>query len=93
MSLLTPLLQLSFTTLNAGTISAGTEISSVVVWSFKITYILLAIMLIIFSFVVVRQVKVMNETVTTVLGPIFRIVSIVLFIISVCIALATIASL
>lgn len=93
MSLFTPLLQLSFSTFNTGSVSSDLPVDSLLVWAFRITFILLALMLVIFSFVMIRQIKVMNETVTTTLGPIFRIISIAFFCISVLIALVAITSL
>lgn len=93
MSLLTPMLQLSFSTFTTGPVSSELPVDSLLVWAFRITFILLSLMLVIFSFVVIRQIKVMNETVTTVLGPIFRIISIAFFCVSILIALAAVTSL
>lgn len=78
MSLLTPLLQLSFSAINDGSFST-IPVGSLMAITFRITYILLSFMLNIFAFVVIRQVKVMNDTVTTVLGPILHLISIIFF--------------
>ena len=41
----------------------------------KIAFILVAIMYVVYGVVIVRQVKIMNETVTTTLGPILQLVA------------------
>lgn len=64
------------------------DVNGVLLWSFKALFIALSVFFVIFSFVVIRQVKIMNDTVTTRLGPLLRVASIGLFILSVIIMLA-----
>jgi len=78
MTMLTPLLQFTFSTINPGQMTE-IPVNDLLAMAFRFTYIALSLMVIIFAFVVIRQVKVMNDTVNTILGPILRIVSIVFF--------------
>ena len=63
-------------------------VDSVLLWSFKALFIVLSILFSIFSFVVIRQIKVMNETVTTGLGPMLQILSYVVFAFSIVLIIA-----
>jgi len=63
-------------------------VDTVMLWSFKLLFIVLAILFVIISFVSIRQVKVMNDTVSTVLGPLLRIITIGIFILSIVLLIA-----
>lgn len=65
------------------------EVGSILLWSFKALFIILSILFSIFSFVVIRQIKVMNDTVTTALGPILQILSYVVFAFSIILIFAS----
>lgn len=58
------------------------EVGTVLLWSFKALFVVLSILFSIFSFVVIRQIKVMNDTVTTALGPLLQILSYGVFLFS-----------
>ncbi len=81
------LLQLGFP-INNQNLDTNVNVDDALLLSFKLLYIVLAFLFVIFAFVVIRQINVMNDTVTTKLGPILQIVSYLVFGLSIILLLA-----